>query len=155
VCARAILSWNRLVFASLTLEVSVSPHTRLALVALLALAPLAACDTRVVTEPQYQMQVINLRNDFTFQAAGLEAFTSDVVYSWESDGTAASVIQSPTLLTGTATLFIADGSGAQVYQRSLGENGTFATTTGVPGTWTVRLKFLEASGTASFRVTKQ
>jgi hypothetical protein len=143
------------VFASLTLEVSVSPHTRLALVALLALAPLAACDTRVVTEPQYQMQVINLRNDFTFQAAGLEAFTSDVVYSWESDGTAASVIQSPTLLTGTATLFIADGSGAQVYQRSLGENGTFATTTGVPGTWTVRLKFLEASGTASFRVTKQ
>ena len=132
-----------------------SRHTRLALAALLALAPLAACDTRVVTEPQYQLQVINLRNDFTFQAAGLEAFTSDVVYSWESDGTAASVIQSPTLLTGTATLFIADGSGAQVYQRSLAENGTFATTTGVAGTWTVRLKFLEASGTASFRVTKQ
>ena len=132
-----------------------SRPTRLALAALLALAPLAACDTRVVTEPQYQMQVINLRNDFTFQAAGLEAFTSDVVYSWESDGTAASVIQSPTLLTGTATLFIADGSGVQVYQRSLGENGTFATTGGVPGTWTVRLKFLEASGTASFRVTQQ
>lgn len=129
--------------------------TRLASVALLALAPLAACDTRVVTEPQYQLQVINLRNDFTFQVTGLESYTSDVEYSWESDGTAASVIQTPTLLTGTATLFIADGSGAQVYQRSLAENGTFTTTTGVPGTWTVRLKFTEASGTASFRVTKQ
>jgi len=121
----------------------------------LALVLLSACDTRVVTEPQYQMQVINLRNDFTFQVAGLEEFSSDVVYSWQSDGTAASVSQSPMVLTGTAMLFISDGAGVQVYQRSLGENGTFATTTGVPGTWTVRLKFLEASGTASFRVTKQ
>ena len=129
--------------------------TRLASVALLALAPLAACDTRVVTEPQYQLQVINLRNDFTFQAAGLEEYTSDVVYSWQSDGTAASVVQTPTRLTGTAILFIEDGSGAQVYQRSLGDSGTFTTTAGVPGTWTVRLKFSEASGTATFRVTKQ
>ena len=122
---------------------------------LAAIALLVACDTRVVTEPQYQPQVINLRNDFTFQVAGLEEYTSDVVYSWDSDGTAASVTQSPSLLTGTAMLFILDGAGAQVYQRSLGENGTFTTTTGVPGKWTVRLKFFEASGTASFRVTKQ
>ena len=129
--------------------------TRLASSALFALVLLAACDTRVVTEPQYQMQVINLRNDFTFQVAGLEEYSSDVVYSWQSDGTAASVMQSPSVLTGTAILFISDGAGVQVYQRSLGENGTFATTTGVPGTWTVRLQFLEASGTASFRVTKQ
>ena len=129
--------------------------TRFAPVPLLALLLLAACDTRVVTEPQYQMQVINLRNDFTFQAAGLEEFSSDVVYSWQSDGTAASVVQTPSVLTGTAVLFISDGAGVQVYQRSLGENGTFVTTTGVPGNWTVRLKFAEASGTASFRVTKQ
>jgi hypothetical protein len=122
---------------------------------LAAIALLVSCDTRVVTEPQYQPQVINLRNDFTFQVAGLEDYTSDVVYSWDSDGTAASVTQSPSLLTGTATLFISDGAGAQVYQRSLAENGTFTTTTGVPGKWTVRLKFFEASGTASFRVTKQ
>jgi hypothetical protein len=140
--------------ATLTLEVPVPRITRLAS-ALLALVLLSACDTRVVTEPQYQMQVINLRNDFTFQVAGLEEYSSDVVYSWQSDGTAASVVQSPSVLTGTAILFISDGAGVQVYQRSLGENGTFATTTGVPGTWTVRLKFLEASGTASFRVTKQ
>ena len=141
--------------ASFTLEVPVQRITRLASSALFALVLLSACDTRVVTEPQYQLQVINLRNDFTFQAAGLEAFSDEVVYSWQSDGTAASVIQSPSVLTGTAMLFIADGAGAQVYQRSLGENGTFATTTGVPGNWTVRLMFSEASGTASFRVTKQ
>ena len=115
---------------------------------------LAACDTRVVTEPPFQPQIINVRNDFAFQVTNLDAFTSDVVYSWESDGRAASVLQSPNVLTGDATLFIADGSGAQVYQRSLGENGTFTTTTGVPGTWTVRLKFTEASGDATFHLTK-
>lgn len=127
--------------------------TRLSLLA--AMVVLASCDTRVLTEPQYQPQVINLRNDFTFQVAGLEEYTSDVVYEWDSDGTAASVTQSPNRLTGTAMLFISDGAGAQVYQRSLGENGTFTTTTGVPGKWTVRLKFQQVSGTASFRVTKQ
>jgi hypothetical protein len=121
---------------------------------LLVLALLAACDTRVVTEPVYQPQIINIRNDFAYQVTGLDEFTSDVVYSWVSDGSAASVVQSPNVLTGTATLFIADASGAQVYQRSLAENGTFTTTAGVPGTWTVRLKFTEASGDATFHLTK-
>lgn len=131
------------------------PRTRLfAPPALLALALLAACDTRVPTEPVYQPQIVNIRNDFAYQVTGLDAFTSDVVYSWQSDGTAAAVLQAPNVLTGTATLFIADGSGAQVYQRSLAENGTFTTATGTAGTWTVRLKFTEASGDAAFRITK-
>jgi hypothetical protein len=121
---------------------------------LAALALLAACDTRVVTEPVYQPQVINVRNDFAYQVTGLEEFSSDVVYEWESDGRPANVLQSPQVLTGNATLFIADGAGVQVYQRSLAENGTFATTAGAPGTWTVRLKFLEASGSATFHLTK-
>ena len=123
--------------------------------ALAAFTLLAACDTRVVTEPQFQPQVINLRNDFAFQIDGLADFTNDVVYTWTSDGTAASVTQAPTVLTGTATLFILDGAGAQVYQRSLAENGSFTTTAGVPGNWTLRVKFQEASCSASFRVTKQ
>lgn len=125
------------------------------LVPLLGLALLAACDLRVTTPPTFQPQVINLRNDFALQVSGLDDFTSDVEYSWVSDGTAASVNQSPTLLTGTAVLFVFDGAGAQVYQRSLGENGTFATTTGVPGTWKVRVHFSEAFGAASFRLVKQ
>jgi hypothetical protein len=143
------------VTATLTFEVIV-PRTRfLASFALVAVTLLAACDTRVVTEPEFQPQVINLRNDFAFQISGLADFTNDVVYTWTSDGTAASVTQMPTVLTGTATLFILDGAGAQVYQRSLGENGSFTTTAGVPGNWTLHVKFQEASGSASFRVTKQ
>jgi len=36
---------------------------------------------------------------------------------------------------GYAMLFITDGAGVQVYQRSLAENGTFMTTAGAPGSW--------------------
>lgn len=127
----------------------------LPVVALLGFALLAGCDLRVTTPPTFQPQVINLRNDFALQVSGLDDFTSDVEYSWISDGAAASVNQSPTLLTGTAVLFVFDGTGTQVYQRSLAENGTFTTTTGVPGTWKVRVHFSEAFGAASFRLMKQ
>ena len=131
------------------------PRSRLfAPPALLAAALLAACDTRVPSEPVYLPQIVNVRNDFAYQITGLDAYTSDVVYSWPSDGAAATVLQAPNVLTGTATLFIADASGAQVYQRSLAENGTFTTAAGTAGTWTVRLKFSEASGDATFHITK-
>jgi hypothetical protein len=124
--------------------------TRLA--ALAAFALLASCDTRVPTAPLLQPEVINLRNDLAFQATGLDGVTEDLEYTWQNDGAAASVVQSPTSLTGTALLFILDGAGVQVYQRSLAENGTFTTTAGVPGNWTVRVHLSEASGALTLRV---
>jgi hypothetical protein len=123
--------------------------------AVAALALLVACDTREPMAPALQPQVVNLRNDFAFQAASLADVTSDVEYTFTNDGTAATVAQSPTLLTGTAILFIFDGSGAQVYQRSLAENGTFTTTAGTPGSWTIRLHFQDADGGVGFRVQSQ
>ena len=93
-----------------------------------------------------------MRNDLAFEVTGLEDATTELQYSWINDGTVASVVQSPTDLTGTATLFIRDGAGTQVYQRTLAENGTFATTAGVPGTWTVRVRFDEANGAVTLRV---
>lgn len=128
-------------------------RTRLIWLSLLgALAMLASCDTRV-TEPTFTPQVINLRNDFALQVANLAGFTDAVEYSWVSDSTSATVTQSPTVLTGDATIFVFDGSGTQVYQRSLAENGSFATTAGVPGTWRVLLKFEDASGGVGVRLT--
>jgi hypothetical protein len=123
--------------------------------ALVALALSAACDTRVPTEPSLDPEVVNVRNDFAFQATDLVGVNEDIVYSWEIDGTTATVDQAPTLLVGAATVFISDGSGTQVYQRSLGENGTFVTTAGVPGTWTVRLHFADASGDVALHLQKQ
>jgi hypothetical protein len=125
------------------------------LTAAAALALLAACDTREPTSPSLQPQVVNLRNDFAFQATSLAGVTSDVEDTFTNDGTAATVDQSPSLLTGTAILFILDGSGAQVYQRSLAENGSFTTTAGTPGSWTIRLHFQDADGGVGFRVQSQ
>jgi hypothetical protein len=117
-----------------------------------AFSLLAGCDLRVTAPPRYQAQVINLRNDLAVEVTGLEDVTEDLQYTWVNDGTAANVVQAPTDLTGTASLFIRDGAGIQVYQRSLAENGTFATTSGVPGTWTVRVHFSEANGAVTLRV---
>jgi hypothetical protein len=119
------------------------------------IALLAACDSALPTTPAVQPQVINLRNDFAFQAASRVDVSGDLLYTFVNDGSAATVDQSPTALTGEATLFVADGSGVQVYQRSLAENGTFATTAGTPGSWTVRVHFANADGGVGFRVQKQ
>jgi hypothetical protein len=120
--------------------------------ALLAFALFAGCDTRVPTQPPFDAQVINLRNDLALQITGLQDATSELEYTWQNDGTAASVTQSPTLLTGTALLFVFDATGTQVYQRSLAENGTFTTTAGAPGSWTVKVRFSEANGDVTLRL---
>ena len=131
-------------------------RTRLfSLLALLALVLLAGCDTRLPTLPRFQPQVINTPNDFGLQTGVLEQATEEVQYLWRNDSTSTSVIQSPTNLTGDASLFILDGAGTQVYQRSLAENGTFTTTKGVPGDWTIRVRLREVSGALSLRLRKQ
>jgi hypothetical protein len=131
-------------------------RTRLMLhTALVALALSAACDLRVPTAPSLTPQVVNLRNDFAFQATDLAGVNEDVVYDWQIDGTTATVDQAPTLLLGDATIFVSDASGVQVYQRSLGENGSFVTTAGVPGTWKVRLHFADVSGNVGLHLQKQ
>ena len=121
----------------------------------LAVSITGACDTRIPSVPQLQPQVVNLRNSFNFQATNLLGVFEDVTYRWQIDGTTATVDQSPTALLGAATVFVSDARGVQVYQRSLAENGTFTTTTGVPGTWTIRLHFEDASGDVAVQLNKQ
>jgi hypothetical protein len=120
-----------------------------------ALAVSGACDTRIPPVPQLEPQVVNLRNSFAFQAVNLLGVNEDVTYSWQIDGTTATVAQTPTALLGNATVFVTDSRGVQVYQRSLAENGSFVTTAGVPGTWTIRLHFSDASGDVAVQLNKQ
>jgi hypothetical protein len=141
----------RLASTSIHREVHVQRTRLTPLTVLAAFALLAGCDTRVSTEP-LQTQVVNLPNDLALQVTGLEAATEQLVYSWQNDSTTASVVQAPTNLTGNALLFILDGAGTQVYQRSLAENGTFTTTAGVPGNWTVRVRLEDVSGAVTLRV---
>ena len=121
----------------------------------LAISVSGACDTRIPPVPQLEPQVVNLRNSFNFQAVNLLGVFQDVTYRWQIDGPTATVSQSPTALLGDATVFVTDANGVQVYQRSLAENGSFTTTSGVPGTWTIRLHFKDATGDVAVRLNKQ
>ena len=121
----------------------------------LAVSISGACDTRIQSVPQLEPQVVNLRNSFNFQAVNLIGVIQEVTYQWQIDGTTATVAQNPTALLGDATVFVTDAKGVQVYQRSLAENGSFTTTAGVPGTWTIRLRFNDASGDVAVQLNRQ
>ena len=121
----------------------------------LAVSITGACDTRIQPVPELDPQVVNLRNSFNFQAVNLLGVIQQVSYQWQIDGTTATVAQSPTALIGDATVFVTDAKGVQVYQRSLAENGNFTTAAGVPGTWTIRLRFNDASGDVAVQLNKQ
>ena len=125
---------------------------RLAAVAGLVL--LAACDQRVISPSLFQPSVINVPNEFILQASSLDNVTEDKIYTWQNDSTTATVSQLPEALTGDATLVVYDAAGTQVYQHSLGDTGTFKTTSGAAGMWSVRLRLADATGAFTFRLEK-
>lgn len=122
--------------------------------ALIALSLLAACGGDGATAPRYQPEVSNLRNSFAFQVTALDNVSDNLQYSWQMEGTTANVNQSPSNLSGAVSLVILDGAGTQVYSRSLADNGTFTTTAGKAGNWTVRVTFTKVSGAVNFRLQK-
>jgi hypothetical protein len=130
-------------------------HGRINLVAILTLAlGLQACDSANVIGPANQLEVTNAVDNFQWQVTALENVTQTLTYSWQNTGTAADVNQSATLSSGTATLRVADSAGAEVYSRSLTDNGTFTSGAGSSGTWTITVTLTGAAGTLNFRVQK-
>jgi hypothetical protein len=127
---------------------------RLRRASLMAGVILLSCGGDSVLNPKFQPQVANLKDNFQFQATGVTNVTQTLDYNWQNTGTAASVNQATTVTAGSATLTIFDASGAQVYSKGLGENGTFASAAGTTGTWRIHLALSGMSGTINFRVQK-
>ncbi len=121
------------------------------LVSLAAAAP--ACKSSSSLAP-YQPQITNAADNFQFQATGVTGLTQTFSYSWSNSGTAASVNQATTTTAGTATITISDNGATQVYTKDLSANGTFSTSVGVTGSWTIKVVFTGYSGTVNFRVQK-
>jgi len=59
------------------------------------------------------------------------------------------------LTGGDARLTLRDGSGTLVYEKDLSATGTFASSSGVAGTWRVEVTLRDVSGTLNFRVQKR
>jgi hypothetical protein len=89
--------------------------------------------------PGIQPEIINQPGNFEYQVSDVQGYTGTLSYSWQNSGVQANVDQSTTVSGGSVTLRILDATGAQVYSRSLAENGSFATTAGQAGAWTVRV----------------
>lgn len=120
------------------------------------LGALSACgsDRSNPLGPAVQPEVVNNADAFSFQVTGVQNASATLDYSWQNTGTVATVNQSASIASGSATLVIRDAAGTQVYSRSLSDNGTFTSTAGVAGTWTIRVVFSGTSGTVNFRSDK-
>ncbi len=121
--------------------------------ALVPFLSLVACGESA-TAPRFQPEVANTVNNFAFQVTALRNVSDIAQYSWRNDGTSANVNQSPSNLSGTVSLVVLDATGTQVYSRSLTDNGTFVTSAGTAGLWTVRVTFSNVSGAVNFRLQK-
>jgi hypothetical protein len=128
-------------------------HRLGAWLALTVLLASVGCSDANILGPGNALEVANNPGTFEWQATALDKITQTVSYQWVSTGTTANVNQSSSITSGTATVRITDDTGAEVYSRSLRENGTDQTSVGVAGTWTITVSMNEASGGAlNFRV---
>lgn len=114
----------------------------------------AGCDGDNLIGPDNALEVNNATDSFQWQVSALSSVTQTLTYAWENTGTTANVNQSASLTAGSAMLRVTDAQGVEVYARSLGENGTFQTSEGSAGSWTVTVKLSEANGTFNFRLQK-
>lgn len=100
------------------------------------------------------LQVTNATDSFQFQVTDTKSYSHTYTYTWANSGTAATVNQSSSISGGDATLILKDNTGTTVYSKSLKSNGTFTTTAGVAGNWTIQLLANKVSGTLNFRAQK-
>lgn len=123
---------------------------------LLPLAALAlACGgTTNPVSPAFQPEIANATDTFQFQVTGVQNGSANLTYTWQNTGTRATINQSASMSAGTVTLTVRDAAGAVVYTGSLAQNGTFTSSAGVAGAWTLVVDFAGASGNVNFRVQK-
>jgi hypothetical protein len=114
---------------------------------------LAACSDGT-TAPGRDPEIINTTDNFQYQITDIQGFSGTQSYSWSNTGTTATVDQSASVASGSVSLALLDANGAQVYSRSLADNGTYSSSAGTAGIWTVRVTYNAADATVNFRVDK-
>ena len=133
----------------------VSRMSRVAAAFVLVTMPvLSACGSSTGPGASFQPQVSNAPDDFQFQATNVRNATWTFSYAWSNSGIRASVDQTSSIITGTATMTILDAGRTQIYAGDLKANGTFLSSGGAIGTWTIKIVFTNFTGTPYVRVRK-
>lgn len=99
----------------------------------------------------FQPEIANIQDDFQFQATALQNVSASVIYDWQNSGIAANVDQSCAITSGEAWLTVLDNDGTTVYSSNLQENGSFTSSEGVTGMWTIKVDIYNVYGTLNFR----
>lgn len=126
-------------------------RTRGVVLSVLVLAA-AACSDANLIGPSNQLEVNNSPGTFQWQVTALSKVTQTLTYTWTNNGTTANVNQDSGISSGSATLRVTDAAGTEVYSSDLSQNGTFQTSAGTPGGWTVVVTLDQASGAVNFRL---
>jgi hypothetical protein len=100
----------------------------------------------------FQPEIANIQDDFQFQATALQNVSASVIYEWQNSGIAANVDQSCSITSGEAWLTVLDNDGITVYSSDLQENGSFSSSEGITGIWTIKVDIYNVYGTMNFRV---
>ena len=115
---------------------------------------LAACGDDDSTGPGDPSVIIAV-DSFQFRATNMDDTTVTFSYAWPNAGTQATVEQTSSITAGSATITVFDADSAQVYTRSLTENGDFVSAAGVSGSWTVHIVLTGMSGNTLVRLQRK
>lgn len=129
-----------------------SARTMIVMTGILLAGAVTACGDDPLAP--FEPEVANLTDSFQLQATDITDVTATVTYTWQNTGTTANVNQATVKNAGAAVLTISDADGTQVYSKDLAANGTFQTSAGTTGSWTIRVVLTEFSGTVNFRSEK-
>ena len=121
---------------------------------LLWIVAITACSGDNLIDPDTQLVVFNDTDSFQIQSSTLTDITQVLSYTWQTTGVMAETNHSGAFSAGAATLIIRDDAGVEVYRRSLEETGTFSTSQGTSGAWSIEITFERMSGVLNFRVQK-
>jgi hypothetical protein len=100
----------------------------------------------------FQPEIANIEDNFEFQATAMQNVSASVTYDWVNSGIAANVDQSCAITSGEAWLTVMDADGTTIYSSDLQENGSFTSSEGVTGMWTIKVDIYNVYGTMNFRV---
>jgi hypothetical protein len=115
---------------------------------------LESCNNNVL-DPQFEPEISNTTDSFEFQATDVRDVSQTVQYTWQNSGTMANINQSGSISAGSATLTINDADGTEIYRADLSETGTFITSAGKAGNWSISLSLSGFDGTLNFSSEKR
>ena len=126
------------------------------LATLALVAAISACGSdNQVLGPQYEPEVVNVQDSFSFQATDISNITQQFSYSWENTGVSANIDQSCSITSGSATVRVVDSVGKAVYSSDLSNDGSFQSTDGSTGTWVIQVTLSATGGTLNFSLQKR